>query len=80
MFGYAGDGIDPLLGALRRAGGPAFVQARHEEAAALGVLGQQAIGLGAVGVRADEAGEEQHVPHGGPDVGRTAGKRAGRPA
>lgn len=34
IFGYSGDGINPLLGALRRAGGPAFVQARHEEAAA----------------------------------------------
>ena len=36
VFGYAGDGIDPLLGALRRAGGdPAYVGARHEEGAAL---------------------------------------------
>jgi pyruvate dehydrogenase (quinone) len=34
IFGYSGDGINPLLGALRRAGSPAFVQARHEEAAA----------------------------------------------
>ncbi|HEX8628121.1 MAG TPA: thiamine pyrophosphate-requiring protein [Catenuloplanes sp.] len=35
VFGYSGDGIDPVIGALRRAGGhPAFVQARHEEAAA----------------------------------------------
>ena len=34
VFGYAGDGIDPILGALRRAGKPALVQARHEEAAA----------------------------------------------
>ncbi|WDF33819.1 thiamine pyrophosphate-requiring protein [Arthrobacter agilis] len=34
VFGYSGDGINPLLGALRRAGSPAFVQARHEEAAA----------------------------------------------
>jgi pyruvate dehydrogenase (quinone) len=32
VFGYSGDGIDGVLGALRRAGGdPAFVQARHEE-------------------------------------------------
>jgi pyruvate dehydrogenase (quinone) len=34
VFGYSGDGIDGVLGALRRAGKPAFVQARHEEAAA----------------------------------------------
>ncbi len=31
VFGYSGDGINPVLGALRRAGKPAFVQARHEE-------------------------------------------------
>jgi pyruvate dehydrogenase (quinone) len=36
MFGYAGDGIDPLLAALGRAGGdPEYVGARHEEGAAL---------------------------------------------
>jgi pyruvate dehydrogenase (quinone) len=35
VFGYSGDGIDGVMGALRRAGGdPAFVQARHEESAA----------------------------------------------
>jgi pyruvate dehydrogenase (quinone) len=34
VFGYSGDGIDGVVGALRRAGAPAFVQARHEEAAA----------------------------------------------
>ncbi|MEU8820122.1 thiamine pyrophosphate-requiring protein [Actinoplanes sp. NPDC048796] len=34
VFGYSGDGIDGVLGALRRAGKPEFVQARHEEAAA----------------------------------------------
>ncbi|GAA0471181.1 thiamine pyrophosphate-requiring protein [Paractinoplanes deccanensis] len=34
VFGYSGDGIDGVMGALRRAGKPAFVQARHEEAAA----------------------------------------------
>ena len=34
VFGYSGDGIDGVLGALRRAGSPAFVQARHEETAA----------------------------------------------
>ena len=39
VFGYAGDGIDGVLGALRRAGKPAFVQARHEEAAAFMAVG-----------------------------------------
>ncbi|GAB3344682.1 thiamine pyrophosphate-requiring protein [Modestobacter lapidis] len=34
VYGYSGDGINAVLGALRRAGEPAFVQARHEEAAA----------------------------------------------
>ena len=36
IFGYPGEGIDPLLAALRRAGGdPEYVGARHEEGAAL---------------------------------------------
>jgi pyruvate dehydrogenase (quinone) len=39
VFGYAGDGIDGVMGALRRAGKPAFVQARHEEAAAFMAVG-----------------------------------------
>ena len=40
VFGYSGDGINGLMGALRRAGGdPAFVQARHEENAALMAVG-----------------------------------------
>lgn len=40
VFGYAGDGIDPLLGALRRAGGePEYVGARHEEMAAFMACG-----------------------------------------
>lgn len=35
VFGYAGDGVDPLLAALRRADGdPEFVPTRHEEMAA----------------------------------------------
>src|SRR3954447_23027089 len=34
VFGYSGDGIDGVIGALRRAGEPAFVQTRHEETAA----------------------------------------------
>src|SRR3954452_6297833 len=40
VFGYSGDGIDGVMGALRRAGKPAFVQARHEEAAAFMAVGQ----------------------------------------
>lgn len=40
VFGYSGDGINGLMGALRRAGGDrAFVQARHEENAALMAVG-----------------------------------------
>lgn len=49
IFGYSGDGINPLLGALRRAGGPAFIQARHEEAAAFMAVAHAKY-TGAVGV------------------------------
>jgi pyruvate dehydrogenase (quinone) len=36
VFGHSGDGINTVLGAMRRAGNrPVFVQARHEENAAL---------------------------------------------
>ncbi|GAA4957035.1 thiamine pyrophosphate-requiring protein [Actinoplanes utahensis] len=49
VFGYSGDGIDPVLGALRRAGKPAFVQARHEEAAAFMAVGHAKY-TGGVGV------------------------------
>src|SRR3954463_10481812 len=50
VFGYSGDGINGLMGALRRAGGdPAFVQARHEESAALMAVGHAKY-TGGVGV------------------------------
>ena len=41
IFGYPGDGINGIMGALQRAGddGPAFVQARHEEMAAFMACG-----------------------------------------
>ena len=40
VFGYPGEGIDPLLAALRRAAGdPEYVGARHEEGAALMATG-----------------------------------------
>ncbi|WP_111511531.1 thiamine pyrophosphate-requiring protein [Mycobacterium kyogaense] len=40
VFGYAGDGIDPILAALHRADGtPEFVSARHEEMAAFMACG-----------------------------------------
>ncbi len=40
VFGYRGDGVNPLMGALRRAAGdPEFVQARHEENAAFMAVG-----------------------------------------
>ncbi len=50
VFGYAGDGIDPLLAAFRRAGGdPELVTARHEEMAAF-MAGGHAKATGEVGV------------------------------
>ncbi|MDG6105784.1 thiamine pyrophosphate-requiring protein [Dactylosporangium aurantiacum] len=49
VFGYAGDGIDGVLGALRRAGRPEFVQARHEETAAFMAVGHAKY-TGGVGV------------------------------
>ncbi|WP_328470579.1 thiamine pyrophosphate-requiring protein [Actinoplanes sp. NBC_00393] len=49
VFGYSGDGIDGVLGALRRAGKPTFVQARHEEAAAFMAVGHAKY-TGGVGV------------------------------
>jgi pyruvate dehydrogenase (quinone) len=39
VFGYAGDGINTLLGALQRAGAPEFVSTRHEELAAFMACG-----------------------------------------
>jgi len=40
MFGFSGDGIDPILGALQRAGNsPRLITARHEESAALMATG-----------------------------------------
>lgn len=49
VFGYSGDGINPLLGALRRAGAPEFIQARHEENAAFMAVGHAKY-TGGVGV------------------------------
>src|SRR5918998_3171539 len=50
IFGYSGDGINGLMGALRRASGdPEFVQARHEENAALMAVGHAKY-TGGVGV------------------------------
>ncbi|MSS00189.1 thiamine pyrophosphate-requiring protein [Arthrobacter sp. BL-252-APC-1A] len=39
IFGYSGDGINTVLGALRRSGSPEFLQARHEENAAFMAVG-----------------------------------------
>ena len=39
IFGYSGDGINTVLGALRRSGTPRFIQARHEENAAFMAVG-----------------------------------------
>ncbi|MGY1593563.1 thiamine pyrophosphate-requiring protein [Geodermatophilus sp. SYSU D00708] len=49
VFGYSGDGINAVMGALRRAGKPEFVQARHEEAAAFMAVGHAKY-TGGVGV------------------------------
>ncbi|RWZ61653.1 thiamine pyrophosphate-requiring protein [Labedella populi] len=49
VFGYSGDGINGVLGALRRAGTIDFVQARHEENAAFMATGHAKYG-GGVGV------------------------------
>jgi pyruvate dehydrogenase (quinone) len=49
VFGYSGDGIDGVIGALRRAGRPQFVQARHEETAAFMAVGHAKY-TGGVGV------------------------------
>jgi pyruvate dehydrogenase (quinone) len=49
VFGYPGDGINGVLGALRRAGTPEFVQARHEETAAFMAVGHAKY-TGGVGV------------------------------
>jgi pyruvate dehydrogenase (quinone) len=49
VFGYSGDGINAVMGALRRAGDPEFVQARHEEAAAFMAVGHAKY-TGGVGV------------------------------
>ncbi|MDG4822006.1 thiamine pyrophosphate-requiring protein [Asanoa sp. WMMD1127] len=49
VFGYSGDGIDGVMGALRRAGKPEFVQARHEETAAFMAVGHAKY-TGGVGV------------------------------
>ena len=50
LFGYAGDGINPIMGALDRAGNrPALVQPVHEELAALMACGHAKL-TGQVGV------------------------------
>jgi pyruvate dehydrogenase (quinone) len=50
VFGYPGDGINGLLGALRRAGNrPEFIQSRHEEMSAFEAVGYAKFG-GRVGV------------------------------
>nr|WP_090342924.1 thiamine pyrophosphate-requiring protein [Mycolicibacterium malmesburyense]CRL73584.1 thiamine pyrophosphate binding domain-containing protein [Mycolicibacterium malmesburyense] len=39
IYGYAGDGVNTILGALARAGDPEFVSTRHEELAAFAACG-----------------------------------------
>ena len=50
VYGYAGDGNNPLLGALRRSSeGPEYIGSRHEEGAAFMAVGEAKYG-GRVGV------------------------------
>lgn len=64
IFGYSGDGINTLLGALRRhPEGPEFVQARHEEAAAFMAVAHSKFALGQLGA------EEDGGSAGGVDIG-----------
>ncbi len=49
VYGYAGDGINPILGALQRASDPEFVSTRHEELAAFAACGHAKFS-GGVGV------------------------------
>ena len=49
IYGYPGDGINGLMGALERAGSIEFVQVRHEESAAF-MAGAHAKWTGEVGV------------------------------
>lgn len=46
VYGYAGDGDNPLLGALRRAGVHPFIGSRHEESVASMAVGQARYGEG----------------------------------
>ncbi|UWX96823.1 thiamine pyrophosphate-requiring protein [Arthrobacter zhaoxinii] len=49
VFGYSGDGINTVLGAMRRSGDPEFIQVRHEENAAFMAVGHAKY-TGGVGV------------------------------
>src|SRR5436190_4878780 len=49
IYGYPGDGINGILGAIQRAGDPEFIQVRHEETAAF-LAGGHAKFSGEVGV------------------------------
>lgn len=64
IFGYSGDGINALLGALHRhPEEPEFVQARHEEAAAFMAVAHSKFALGQFGI------EEDNGSAGGVDIG-----------
>lgn len=64
LYGYSGDGINTLLGALQRhPEGPEFVQARHEEAAAFMAVAHSKFALGQLGAEEDDGSA------GGVDIG-----------
>ncbi|MCW4465774.1 thiamine pyrophosphate-binding protein [Glutamicibacter sp. MNS18] len=54
VFGYSGDGINTLLGALRRSRLP-FIQARHEEAAGFMAVAHSKFALGQLGQAQDDS-------------------------
>ncbi|GAB3619511.1 thiamine pyrophosphate-requiring protein [Glutamicibacter endophyticus] len=64
LFGYSGDGINTLLGAVRRAELP-FIQARHEESAGFMAVAHSKYGLGQYAFgssAADDALEARNRP------------------
>src|ERR671917_2190974 len=64
VFGYSGDGIDGVIGALRRAGEPQFVQARHEETAAFMAVGHAKYTGGVGGVTSTQGPGAVHLLNG----------------
>ncbi|WP_431711924.1 thiamine pyrophosphate-requiring protein [Glutamicibacter uratoxydans] len=59
LFGYSGDGINPVLGALRRSDtGITFIQSRHEENSAFMAVAHSKYGLGQYGAQGEDTGSK----------------------